>query len=212
MTAMLLWLGVLVRAGDSYGAWTVVTYYVVPIVVFASWLVVRCAATRHCSVLSLVVVVRDPDWCSVPSLLVSAADEYNFVCHPRHRACAASQVTTFLHHNEPGVPWYGNDEWTFVKGALSSVDRDYWPFNTIVHDIGTHQASCHSQFSPACAPSSPLPSHKRVHTRHSLWGRCALGLLTFAAYVCVRVCVPATAPLHCPVRCTTCSRTSRTTI
>jgi hypothetical protein len=83
VTAMLLWLGVLVRAGDSYGAWTVVTYYVVPIVVFASWLVVRCAATRHCCVLSLVVVVRDLDWCSVPSLLVSIADEYIFVS-PRH--------------------------------------------------------------------------------------------------------------------------------
>lgn len=48
-------------------------------------------------------------------------------------------VTTFLHHNEPETPWYSDSEWTFVRGALSSVDRDYFPFNSIIHDIGTHQ-------------------------------------------------------------------------
>jgi hypothetical protein len=104
-------------------------------------------------------------------------------------------VTTFLHHNEPGVPWYGNDEWTFVKGALSSVDRDYWPFNTIVHDIGTHQASCHSQSSPACAPSSPLQSHERVRTRHPC-GEGVLWVRSPSLHVCVCVCVAATSPLH----------------
>jgi len=48
-------------------------------------------------------------------------------------------ITTFLHHNEPAVPWYSDKEWSFVKGALSSVDRDYSPFNSIIHNIGTHQ-------------------------------------------------------------------------
>ena len=48
-------------------------------------------------------------------------------------------ITTFLHHNESAVPWYSDKEWTFVKGALSSVDRDYSPFNGVVHNIGTHQ-------------------------------------------------------------------------
>lgn len=48
-------------------------------------------------------------------------------------------ITTFLHHNEPETPWYSDSEWTFVRGALSSVDRDYFPFNSVIHDIGTHQ-------------------------------------------------------------------------
>lgn len=26
-----------------------------------------------------------------------------------------------------------------MRGALSSVDRDYFPFNSLIHSIGTHQ-------------------------------------------------------------------------
>jgi len=48
-------------------------------------------------------------------------------------------VTTFLHHNEPGVPWYHNGNWNYVIGNLSSVDRDYGVLHKITHDIGTHQ-------------------------------------------------------------------------
>ena len=48
-------------------------------------------------------------------------------------------VTTFLHHNHDNARWYSEKEWTFVKGALSSVDRSYGIFNWLVHDIGTHQ-------------------------------------------------------------------------
>ena len=49
-------------------------------------------------------------------------------------------LVTFLHHTEPGIPWYRGEEWTFLKGAISSVDRDYGIFNHIHHDIGTHVA------------------------------------------------------------------------
>jgi acyl-lipid omega-3 desaturase len=49
-------------------------------------------------------------------------------------------MVTFLHHTEPGIPWYRGEEWTFLKGAISSVDRDYGIFNHIHHDIGTHVA------------------------------------------------------------------------
>ena len=30
---------------------------------------------------------------------------------------------TWLQHNDPSVPQYGEDEWTWVKGALSTIDR-----------------------------------------------------------------------------------------
>jgi len=48
-------------------------------------------------------------------------------------------VTTFLHHNEPGVPWFGDKTWNYTRGNLSSVDRDYGIFHWLTHDIGTHQ-------------------------------------------------------------------------
>jgi omega-6 fatty acid desaturase (delta-12 desaturase) len=32
---------------------------------------------------------------------------------------------TYLHHTHPSVPHYDADAWTFVKGALSTVDRRF---------------------------------------------------------------------------------------
>lgn len=32
---------------------------------------------------------------------------------------------TYLHHNHPDVPHYNEEGWTFVKGALATVDRDF---------------------------------------------------------------------------------------
>jgi omega-3 fatty acid desaturase (delta-15 desaturase) len=49
-------------------------------------------------------------------------------------------LVTFLHHTEPGIPWYRGDEWNFLKGAISTIDRDYGLINHIHHDIGTHVA------------------------------------------------------------------------
>lgn len=49
-------------------------------------------------------------------------------------------LVTFLHHTDADVPWYRGQEWYFLKGALSTVDRDYGIFNPIHHNIGTHVA------------------------------------------------------------------------
>ncbi|KAK1671610.1 fatty acid desaturase [Colletotrichum godetiae] len=32
---------------------------------------------------------------------------------------------TYLQHNHPSVPHYTDDGWTFIKGALSTIDRDF---------------------------------------------------------------------------------------
>lgn len=49
-------------------------------------------------------------------------------------------ITTFLHHQDEDAPWYGNSEWTYVKGNLSSIDRSYgYIVNNLIHNIGTHQ-------------------------------------------------------------------------
>ncbi|CAG8458129.1 14466_t:CDS:1 [Acaulospora morrowiae] len=52
-------------------------------------------------------------------------------------------VTTFLHHHgdeeDIKLPWFSNDEWSYVVGNLSSVDRDYGILHNVTHNIGTHQ-------------------------------------------------------------------------
>lgn len=32
---------------------------------------------------------------------------------------------TFLQHRHPEVPHYDNDGWNFIKGALTTIDRDF---------------------------------------------------------------------------------------
>ncbi|KAD3338501.1 hypothetical protein R6Q59_026732 [Mikania micrantha] len=47
---------------------------------------------------------------------------------------------TYLHHHghEEKLPWYRGKEWNYLRGGLTTVDRDYGMFNHIHHDIGTH--------------------------------------------------------------------------
>eukprot|EP00850_Spirogloea_muscicola_P013877 SM000096S24906 [mRNA] locus=s96:397172:400033:- [translate_table: standard] len=49
-------------------------------------------------------------------------------------------VVTYLHHHgyDAKVPWYRGKEWSYMRGGLSTIDRDYGIFNKIHHDIGTH--------------------------------------------------------------------------
>lgn len=49
-------------------------------------------------------------------------------------------LVTFLHHTDVEIPWYRGKDWYFLKGALSSIDRDYGFINGIHHHIGTHVA------------------------------------------------------------------------
>lgn len=47
---------------------------------------------------------------------------------------------TWLQHTNDDIPHYGSDEFTFLRGALSTIDRNYPEFiNNLHHDIGfTH--------------------------------------------------------------------------
>ena len=54
-------------------------------------------------------------------------------------------VYTYLHHTDPSVPVYGEDEWTWMKGALTTIDRDYGVFNFFHHQIGSKHL-CHHLF------------------------------------------------------------------
>lgn len=55
-------------------------------------------------------------------------------------------LITYLQHSDPAVPHYTPKEFTFVRGALCSIDRDYGIYNVLQHHIGdTHVA--HHMFS-----------------------------------------------------------------
>ncbi|KAI8836752.1 CNH domain-containing protein [Chytriomyces cf. hyalinus JEL632] len=55
-------------------------------------------------------------------------------------------MITFLQHTDVRVPHYRGDEWNFLRGALSTVDRDFGLLNLFFHHItDTHVA--HHLFS-----------------------------------------------------------------
>jgi acyl-lipid omega-3 desaturase len=84
-------------------------------------------------------------------------------------------LVTFLHHTEPDVPWYRGDEWYFLKGALSTVDRDYGFVNPIHHDIGTHVAHHvflsmpHYHLKTATAAIKPILGEHYRKSEQPIW-------------------------------------------
>ena len=44
-------------------------------------------------------------------------------------------MITFLHHSNPKCPHYDDAQWTWLKGALSTIDRDFGFLNVIFHRI-----------------------------------------------------------------------------
>merc|ERR1719506_2766951 len=53
---------------------------------------------------------------------------------------------TWLQHTDPELPHYGDSDWTWVKGALSTIDRPYGIFDFFHHHIGSTHV-CHHVFS-----------------------------------------------------------------
>lgn len=49
-------------------------------------------------------------------------------------------VVTYLHHHgyKKEIAWYRGKEWSFIRGGLSTIDRDYGLLNSVMHDINTH--------------------------------------------------------------------------
>ena len=50
---------------------------------------------------------------------------------------------TWLQHTDPTVPHYGESDWTWVAGALSTIDRPYYIFDYLHHDIGSSHVVHH---------------------------------------------------------------------
>jgi hypothetical protein len=50
---------------------------------------------------------------------------------------------TWLHHTSKDMPHFGDDEWTWVRGALCTIDRPYGPFDWMHHEIGSTHVAHH---------------------------------------------------------------------
>lgn len=50
---------------------------------------------------------------------------------------------TYMQHVAPEVPVYDTGDWSYLKGALASVDRNYGPFNWLTHHIGDQHVIHH---------------------------------------------------------------------
>ncbi|KAL7284144.1 hypothetical protein ACG7TL_001425 [Trametes sanguinea] len=61
-------------------------------------------------------------------------------------------MITFLHHSDPTIPHYRKDEWSFLRGAASTVDRPTlgWIgrffFHNVAHDHVAHHFFSHVPF------------------------------------------------------------------
>eukprot|EP00921_Rhytidocystis_pertsovi_P010034 GHVQ01016083.1.p1 GENE.GHVQ01016083.1~~GHVQ01016083.1.p1 ORF type:complete len:659 (+),score=92.37 GHVQ01016083.1:176-2152(+) len=54
---------------------------------------------------------------------------------------------TWLHHTHPNIPHYGDESFTWLRGALSTIDRPYpWILDAIHHGIGTTHVLHHMDF------------------------------------------------------------------
>jgi acyl-lipid omega-3 desaturase len=84
-------------------------------------------------------------------------------------------LVTFLHHTEPDILWYRGKDWYFLKGALSTVDRDYGFINPIHHNIGTHVAHHifsnmpHYHLKTATAAIKPILGDYYHASNESIW-------------------------------------------
>ncbi|PXF47998.1 Delta(12) fatty acid desaturase [Gracilariopsis chorda] len=68
---------------------------------------------------------------------VSAVLKYYFI--PYMLVNGWLVLITYLQHSDPAIPHYAPKAFTFVRGALCSVDRDYGIYNILHHHIGdTH--------------------------------------------------------------------------
>ncbi|KAI3782479.1 hypothetical protein L2E82_12527 [Cichorium intybus] len=55
-------------------------------------------------------------------------------------------LITYLHHTHLSLPHYDSTEWKWIKGALSTIDRDFGFLNRVFHDV-THTHVLHHLIS-----------------------------------------------------------------
>lgn len=58
-------------------------------------------------------------------------------------------MLTYLHHSDPTIPHYRNKEWTFLRGALATVDRPFlgWAGRYFLHNVSHDHIAHHTNSS-----------------------------------------------------------------
>jgi omega-3 fatty acid desaturase (delta-15 desaturase) len=92
------------------------------------------------------VTISTACWLAMVAILTSAGNHFGFLwllklyLVPYVVNCVWLSTVTYLHHHgyQTKVPWYRGQEWSYMRGGLSTIDRDYGWFNKVHHDIGTH--------------------------------------------------------------------------
>lgn len=89
---------------------------------------------------------------------------------------------TYLQHSDVRLPHYNAEEWTFVRGALCTIDRDFgWPINWWLHHINDSHI-VHHVFSTMPFYNAIEVTRKYLHKgaakdycltdNRSLWAMC----------------------------------------
>ena len=73
---------------------------------------------------------------------------------------------TWLQHTSPDVPHYGDDEWTWVRGALCTIDRPYAElggfFDWMHHHIGSTHVAHHLFSNMPCYHAVEATQHVKA--------------------------------------------------
>jgi fatty acid desaturase len=86
---------------------------------------------------------------SLAGLIYISATKYGFLpvllwyLNPYFFVNAWLVLYTWLQHTDPSIPHYGEGEWTWVRGALSTIDRPYGIFDFFHHRIGSTHVAHH---------------------------------------------------------------------
>jgi omega-3 fatty acid desaturase (delta-15 desaturase) len=94
-------------------------------------------------------------WLTMASILVWASSTYGFLWMlklyfvPYLIGVVWLDFVTYLHHHgyEKKVPWYRGQEWSYMRGGLSTIDSAYSLFNKVHHDILKIRRNLHSAYS-----------------------------------------------------------------
>merc|ERR1712003_431640 len=91
-------------------------------------------------------------------------------CGPYFFVNAWLVLYTWLQHTDPSVPQYGEGEWTWVRGALTTIDRPYGIFDFFHHRIGSTHVAHHFFHEIPLYNDDPTPVWKVMwrigHTCH----------------------------------------------
>jgi fatty acid desaturase len=85
--------------------------------------------------------------------------------HPLQVCNAWLVLYTWMQHTAEDVPHFGEDQWTWEKGAFMTIDRPYGPvFDFLHHRIGSTHVAHHLNHQVRPPPLSELPRPRSLFT------------------------------------------------